>query len=222
MAHACARLAPEARRVARRLAIAVGVSAWLHALLIVGLPVDPHGGGVGDAVVISARLVPGSAEPDSPLTDAPPPRTVTDVPAVEPRPQQPAAPAREAGTQPPQVASARPGLDLPLARDPTYYPARLLDVYPTPLAEIRFSYPSSADADRASGLVRMQLLIDEAGLIDELTVVDAAPPGYFEEAAREGLRRVRFSPGMREGRAVKSRVVIQVRFEYGVDGAVAR
>jgi protein TonB len=176
--------------------------------------------------VISARLAPGSPEDEArPAAEpAPPalqPADANTSPEREP-PREPAPPRADAATAAPRAASPLPGIEVPLIRDPTYYPARLLDVYPSPLVEIRFVYPPTADADRVSGVVRLQLLIDEFGLVNELTVVEAVPPGYFEDAAREGLRQVRFTPGVREGRAVKSRVIIQVKFEYGTEGAVAR
>lgn len=225
MTHALARLDPGTRRVAGRLVLAIGISAWLHAALLLGLPVDPVGGGSGDSVVISARLAPGSREEESPAAVSADsvalPADATPTTEREP-PVEPVPPRADAAAAPPRAASPLPGLEVPLIRDPTYYPARLLDVYPSPLVEIRFAYPQTADADRVSGVVRLQLLIDEFGLVNELTVVEAAPPGYFEDAAREGLRQVRFTPGVREGRAVKSRVIIQVKFEYGTEGAVAR
>jgi protein TonB len=115
--------------------------------------------------------------------------------------------------------SASAGIDIPLIRDPTYYPAKQLDVYPQPLAEIRLQYPETAG--RADGLLLMLLLIDEFGAVNEVSVIEADPPGIFEEAARAVFQAARFSPGVRQGRTVKSRVLIRVKYTYGdTDGSL--
>ena len=44
-------------------------------------------------------------------------------------------------------------------------------------------------------------------------MVEADPPGYFEDAAIEAFRTVLFKPGQRNGQAVKSRLVVQVAFD---------
>ena len=64
-----------------------------------------------------------------------------------------------------------------------------------------------------SGRVTLLLLIDELGSVVEASVVEADPAGYFEEAAVDTFRGVLFSPGMRDGRPVKSRLVVEVAFE---------
>lgn len=101
----------------------------------------------------------------------------------------------------------------PPISDPTYYPARELDVYPMPLARLRFEYPDVAARDQVSGKVQVMLLINEAGVTDDVSIVSAEPAGYFEDAAREVFKGVRFSPARKDGRAVKSRVLINVEFD---------
>ena len=39
-----------------------------------------------------------------------------------------------------------------------------------------------------SGVVTLLLLIDEFGIVNEVSVVNAAPPGYFEDAAMAAFR----------------------------------
>lgn len=225
VASALVRFDPQTRRVAARLALAIGLSAWLHALVIVGIPVDPLGGGPGSAVVISARIVSGAEEDARAAAVASVPEPVPGDEGAAPEVREP--PAERASPSATDAAAARaesplPGIEVPLIRDPTWYPARQLDVFPTPLAEIRFLYPPPALQERVSGAVTLLLLIDELGLVNEIGVVEATPAGYFEDAAREGFRTARFAPGMREGRAVRSRVMVQVKFEYGEDGAIVR
>ena len=61
----------------------------------------------------------------------------------------------------------------------------------------------------------MLLLIDEFGVVNEASVVEAHPEGYFEESTLSVFRAARFSPAQKQGHAVKSRVLLQVRFVYG-------
>jgi protein TonB len=90
-----------------------------------------------------------------------------------------------------------------------------LDVYPEPLAAIRLDYPDTAANARIDGRLTVQLLIDEFGVVNEVSVVDAKPEGYFEEATLAVFRGARFSPAQKQGHAVKSRVVLQVKYLYG-------
>jgi len=97
--------------------------------------------------------------------------------------------------------------------DPVYYSARELDVYPVPLVPMQFEYPARFAQAGVSGEVRVRLLVDEAGMVDRAVVIAAQPPGHFEEYARAKLASVRFSPGRREGQAVKSQLTVQVSFD---------
>lgn len=99
------------------------------------------------------------------------------------------------------------------ATDPVYYSARELDIYPVPLVPIQFEYPAHLVQAHIAGEVRVRLQVDEAGTVDQAAVIDAQPPGYFEEYARAAFASVHFSPGRREGRAVKSQVTVQVSFD---------
>ncbi len=71
-------------------------------------------------------------------------------------------------------------------------------------------YPSSATD--IAGDVTLLLQIDEFGAVQQLSVVTAEPAGYFEEAALRAFQLARFAPAQREGRPVRSRIVIKVRF----------
>ena len=217
-------------RASRRLVIACGLSLLLHTALLVGLPVNPTGGVPGVPSTIQARLETTTEEATS---EAPAPAPIpepsieqTATPASEdplkaPEPIKPQArPAIEPA--PPTPSSPSAGIEVPLIRDPTYYTARELDVFPQPLMPVRLDYPERASSLRLDGHVRILLLIDEFGVVNEASVVEAAPPGYFEEAARTVFMATQFSPGMKQSRAVKSRVVVQVRYVYGETEAAAR
>ena len=213
--------------------IAIALSLALHFLLLVYVSVRPTGSASGVAATIYARLERATPEPAAdghPPPDARliPAETVAVAPArtVESQPlaPQPRVEA-EAGPEPnpidPPSSSSAIYFDLPLIRDPTYYPAKQLDVYPQPLTAIKLDYPDSAAAERIDGRVLMLLLIDEFGVVNEASVVEAHPEGYFEESTLSVFRAARFSPAQKQGHAVKSRVLLQVRFVFGEnEGAV--
>lgn len=205
--------------------VAIALSLALHFVLLVSVSVRPTGSAPNVAAAIHARLERATPEP---ATDGHPPPDALLIPAetaaVAPEKvvaSQPLAPQPrvEAETRPepnpidPPTSSSAIYFDLPLIRDPTYYPAKQLDVYPLPLTEIKFDYPESAAAERIDGRLLMLLLIDEFGVVNEASVVEAHPEGYFEESALSVFRATRFSPAQKQGRPVKSRVLMHVRYE---------
>jgi len=63
------------------------------------------------------------------------------------------------------------------------------------------------------GVVILLLLIDEFGVIRDISVAEANPAGYFEESAMQAFRGKPFTPAIKGGRAVKSRVLIRVQYD---------
>ena len=210
-----------------RLLVACLLSLLLHLALLLGIPVTPTGGVPQAVFAIHARLEPAA---DS----EPQPREVTLTPAEkagapvqeQPRPKPAATkakPKRESRRAAAEPASAPiAGIEQPLSRDPTYYPAIQLDVYPQPLAPIQLNYPDAAAAQRLDGNLLLLLLIDEFGVVNKASVVEAQPLGYFEEAALSVFRALRFSPAQKHGHPVKSRVLMQVRYGYGERAGAVR
>jgi protein TonB len=205
---------------APRLLLALSVSTALHLSLIYGIAVTPSPSVL--APTIAARLV----------SEAVVASTESGVRGAASRRRSPAAafvPAegelwsgaiadssRGPESAPLPAVAARldesrlPSADVPLLVDVAWYDAKDLDLYPHPLAPVRPAYPTSAPD--VSGEVTLLLLIDEAGAVHQLSVVAAEPPGYFEEPALRAFQVARFAPAQREGRPVRSRVVVKVRF----------
>jgi len=63
------------------------------------------------------------------------------------------------------------------------------------------------------GTVRLRLYISERGTVDRAQVVYAHPPGEFEEAALEAVRKLVYDPAIKNGRPVKSQKLIEVTFD---------
>ena len=94
-----------------------------------------------------------------------------------------------------------------------YYLARELDVRPAPRSHIEPAYPNDAFLRDVSGRVVVRLFISEAGAVDKVLILLAEPAGYFEEAVQQAFRAARFAPAMKNGRAVKAEVVLEVRYD---------
>jgi len=104
---------------------------------------------------------------------------------------------------------------LPEAPDLTYYPAKQLDVYPRLSTQLDLHYRGKAAADNVTGRALLLVMIDEIGSVNDVSVVEAEPASYFEDDARRAFLNARFTPAYRNGRAVRSRVLIEVN--YGVE-----
>jgi len=100
-------------------------------------------------------------------------------------------------------------LALPQAADPSYYTARDLDRYPRLLAPLRINRAAGDGA----GEIRLEILIDERGIVQDMNFAGSAAPARVEEELRAVLVATRFLPAQKDGRAVKSRVMLSVSFD---------
>jgi protein TonB len=145
------------------------------------------------------------------------PRIEVTAAMAEKKPEEP-KPSEEKSVLPPPIPvepapTLLPTLEIPLLEDPTWYPAKQVDVHPAALSLIQPGYPEKAAEQGVEGHVVLLLLIDEVGVVKEATVAEANPEGIFEESALAAFREVRFAPAQKNGRAVKSRVLIRVSYE---------
>jgi len=93
-----------------------------------------------------------------------------------------------------------------------YLPRPLLSIAPKIQTEVVIATPPGAD-DGARHVGVLSLFIDEQGRVRHIDPDDPALPPVLEEAAREAFMGARFLPGQVDGRAVKSRVNVEVAFE---------
>ena len=121
-----------------------------------------------------------------------------------PPPAMPASPAIE------QTNPLLPALEVPLLEDPTWYPAKQLDVHPTALHEINLDKPGKSDGREVEGYGILLVMIDEAGVVREVSKVEENPEGFIEEYQLSAFREARFAPGQKNGRAVKSRFLVRM------------
>jgi protein TonB len=136
------------------------------------------------------------------------------VPSAAPR-----SPAR--AQQPPQlhapIVEARPVPEDPLpllAPDPHYYSARDLDSYPWPLVPLQLG----ALAGARGGEVRLELLIDEFGVVREIVFAERARHDQADAGLRALLAATPFVPARKDGRAVRSRVTLRLDLAHADGG----
>ncbi len=76
-----------------------------------------------------------------------------------------------------------------------------------PLYRVSPEYPSRASRLRIDGKVVLELTVTAEGRTADIRVVDADPPGFFEEAAIAAARKFRYAPRYENGQPVATRGV---------------
>ncbi|MGH8662744.1 MAG: energy transducer TonB [Burkholderiales bacterium] len=203
---------------ARRLALALALSAVVHAGVILAIRAGPPSVSTAPGMPIEARIEPAErpAEPEPPLASAAlaSMQAVAERPATSFRAASQTAHAHEplltASAPAPlgndQASNAATGAQAPLAPDSAYYAITALDRPPAPLTRPDACYPHGA-----TGEVTYELMIDELGTVNQATVLAVKPVGLFTAAAAELCSALKFSPAIKDGRAVRSRVRFVVR-----------
>ena len=213
-----------------RMSAAVAFSAALHGFLIYGfsLPADPGPG--AQVMVIHARLMSrqpaASPRPAKPPEQPGPPDFSQSSPVVLSQPAS-SAEAKLAAVPTATTTQIDPepiapvGNDAAIATIPdlVHYPAKDLDIYPQAFRPITPLYPETARDAQIAGSVTLLVLIDEVGRVIGTSVMDAVPDGVFEEAAQQALANAAFYPARKDGRPVRSRILIKVEFDPGLAGA---
>ncbi len=178
-----------------RIAAALGASLALHAAIVAGLDplFGPPGGGVRLAPAAPLRATLRNPEEPAPAEGA----------AASPAPPAPGN-TEAAGAAPP-----------PVLPSPRYFRTRELDAPPGIMVHVQPEYPEAAARRMLAGKVKIRLLIAESGVVEWVEVLSADPPGYFESSVQRAFGAARFSPGMKDGRAVKVQLLLEVAFDGG-------
>jgi len=196
-----------------RLGLLILASALAHAAIVSGLDRLMAGTPAPSAGRLSAVLLP-APQPGIPSSPASPPASEMPSPA-EPRETSPVSlptPAPPPASEPPPVPPSELARDsvVELLPGPRYYATNELDQRPVAITPILPEYPETASPDGAYLVVR--ILIDEHGETERVVVLIADPENEFEQAVAEAFSRGRFRPGMKNGVAVKSQIVAEIRF----------
>ena len=74
-------------------------------------------------------------------------------------------------------------------------------------------YPDTALAQRIAGSVTLEFTVDTSGETRDIHVVEATPPGVFDQAAISAVKHWRYAPLLVNGAAVDVPVRTRMRFE---------
>jgi len=172
----------------RRFQVALGLSLLAHALLA-GSWSGGVRGGAPPAPWLQARL-------ESPfvVSQGAAPALEPGVAAIAGQSERLPFPARRSPAPVSAPGTGAAGTDSP------FYPARELDRYPEPL---ELPWPQQV---RAAAHVRVWVSIDDQGRVIDVV---AAGSGQSVADIRERLLAVRFLPGRKDGRPVKSRLLME-------------
>jgi protein TonB len=88
-----------------------------------------------------------------------------------------------------------------------------VDRPPVPVLRTAPVYPYAAKRKGVEGYAIVRFVVTAEGHVRNVSVLKSSPAKTFTQAAQEAVRRWRFEPGTKGGKAVAVRVQIRLRFE---------
>jgi len=86
-----------------------------------------------------------------------------------------------------------------------------LDKIPNPLHRVAPTYPYEMKQAGISGWARVMFIVDENGRVRSPRI-NASSHREFEQASIDAVMQWKFEPGMKDGRAVKTRMMLPLKF----------
>lgn len=86
-----------------------------------------------------------------------------------------------------------------------------LEKRPEPVSQVAPAYPAELRKAKVDGVVTLVFVLDETGRVEEPRVENSSRP-EFEKPALEAIRKWRFSPGQKDGKAVRTYIRVPMRF----------
>jgi protein TonB len=86
-----------------------------------------------------------------------------------------------------------------------------LEKRPEAVSQVAPVYPAELRKAKVEGVVTLVFVLDETGRVDEPRIENSSRP-EFERPALDAIRKWRFSPGMKDGQAVRTYVRLPMRF----------
>lgn len=202
------------------------LSAAGHAALLLGATPSPDLAAAGHAphttgaapAAVELRPAPAAATPPPAFaavaTNAPAPDLTAATDSSSPDPTEARPTARAIGSDSVLSKGAEVAEVAPAA-DPTdhYLPRSALDQGPAPTGVVDVPYPADAPAGRFEGV--LTLFIDAGGRVQRVRHDSGNLPAQLADEARQAFLAATFSPGVKDGQAVGSRLRVAVTF--GVD-----
>jgi TonB family protein len=119
--------------------------------------------------------------------------------------------AASIGYSAPDLASAQRDLDAALAREnflADVANASQLDL----VKQVAPTYPKKALESGVEGWVELDFTVSETGVVRDVTVHAASPPGIFDQAATAALLQWHYKPVVRDSKPAAQRARLRIRF----------
>jgi protein TonB len=92
------------------------------------------------------------------------------------------------------------------------FSAGQLDAPLTTLVRIPPVYPMRARRRGVEGWVKVAFVVDEQGYVHDVSILEAKPPGLFEQSVKRCVAGWRFKPGTIEGMPVRTKAETTIRY----------
>jgi protein TonB len=218
-------------RVLVRVATALGLSAAMHLALVdrvslTGLPVE-----VSAESALQVRLVVPAPAAENPIDLLQPDSRLgpvesrdainsADLDGDRIRHHASRSSRAERTAKPEQYPRAEikpiesmPSAPSQLGSDALYYSVDEVDRRAISLSPINPRSPTTeSSGDARGGRITLRIKIDENGVVNEIVVIGADPPGVFDGLSIEAMKRTRFKPAEKDGKAVKSQMQFSLAF----------
>jgi len=206
-------------RESRKVALAIGASLLLHALLLAWLPPLVRDAGGQLPSLLEVRLV-APAPMEAPQAEPVPKRQAVTSAAVAPvsndAPEMLTAPAAPAVAQAVEAAPPRPPVP---EQAPSPVPVTPPDLRAAYLSNPRPPYPLVARRLGLEGRVVLRAEILETGACNQILVSQSSGHEVLDQAALQAVKQWRFVPARRGGERVTAWVEVPIVFRLdGRDG----
>ena len=163
----------------------------------------------------------------------PPPQREEEV-FRKPPPKEKEPPPPQRMNLPPKSVIAKPKVDLEVPRLtfalntqlksgisvsapppilPSEFESGQVDQPPQVISRVPPVYPYSAKRRGVTGEVVVRFLVDIQGRVQRLKVMESTPAGIFDKCVHQAVTKWRFKPGVFQGRAVPTWVVVPIKFK---------
>lgn len=120
----------------------------------------------------------------------------------------------------PRLPGSPRSLDLPPLESAPMVSADLSDIFIagqldaplTTLVRIPPVYPMHARRRGIEGWVKVAFIVDEAGHVHDVAILEAEPSGFFEQSVKRCVAGWRFKPGTVEGMPVRTKAETTIRY----------
>ena len=87
-----------------------------------------------------------------------------------------------------------------------------LEKRPEAVSQVAPAYPAELKKAKVEGVVTLLFVLDETGRVEDPRVENSTRP-EFEKPALDAIRKWRYSPGMKDGQAVRTYIKVPIRFK---------